>query len=192
MRVSGRLLGLAAILLLLGCTTGLSWGSSSRHELYGYARLVEVETPNIVKLRMVGRDNLVTARLLGVGSPRNKDRIKDLGPEGISYIRRHDLWEASRNCVKSLVDRRVVEVWTRKWDRHDDKNRLLVYILVPEESGRSLDVNAEIIRRGLGFVTRDYVHVTFVGYRNLEHEAKEHRLGVWGVFSKDRVSSLVR
>lgn len=192
MRASGRLLGFGAVLLLLVYSTGLSWGASPRYELYGHARLVAVETPNIVKLRMVGRDNLVTARLLGVGSPRNKDRIKDLGPEGLTYIQRHDLWEVSRNCVKSLVDHRVVEVWTRKWDRYDDKNRLLVYILIPDESGKPLDVNAEIIRRGLGFVTRDYVHVTFVGYRNLEQQAREHRLGIWGVFSKDRVSSLVR
>jgi len=192
MRASGGLIGLAAVLLLLVWATGLSWGSSSRHELYGHGRLVDVEAPNIVKLRMVGRDNLVTARLLGVGSPRNRDRIKDLGPQGISYIQRHQLWEASRNCVKSLVDQRVVEVWTRKWDKHDDKNRLLVYLLIPDESGRQVDVNAEIIRRGLGFVTRDYVHVTFVGYKNLEDAAREHRLGIWGVFSKDRVSSLAR
>jgi endonuclease YncB( thermonuclease family) len=141
---------------------------------------------------MVGRENLVVARLLGVGSPRNKDRVKDLGPEGLTYIRRHDLWETSRNYVRSLLGDRVVEVWTRKCDRFDDKDRLLVYILIPDELGKPLDVNAEIIRKGLGFVTRDYVHVTFVGYRNLEHEAREHRRGIWGVLSKGRVSSLVQ
>jgi len=192
MSASGRLVGFGAVVVLLVCAIAQSWAESPRYELFGNARLVAVEAPNVVKLRMMGRDKLVAARLLGVGSPHNKDRIKDLGPAGLSYIRQHDLWETSRNYVKSLLGHKVVEIWTRKWDKFDDKDRLLVYILIPDESGKPLDVNAEIIRKGLGFVTRDYVHVTFVGYRNLELEAKEHRRGIWGVFSQGRVSSLVQ
>jgi endonuclease YncB( thermonuclease family) len=40
-------------------------------------------------------------------------------------------------------------------------------------------VNAEIIKKGFGFVTRDYVHVTFADYKRLEQEARQNRLGIW-------------
>ena len=54
-----------------------------------------------------------------------------------------------------------------------------MYLKVPDTSGEPIDVNGEIIRRGLGFVTRDYVHVTFAEYKLLEQEARVDRRGFW-------------
>jgi endonuclease YncB( thermonuclease family) len=169
---------------------GPSWAMSPRYSYLGRARLVEVESTNVLKLRMVEHNRVVTVRLLGVGSPHNRDRVKDLGPQVESFIRKNELWQASRSYVKSLLASKVVEVWARKWDQLDDKNRLLAYVLIPESQERSLDVNAEIIKQGLGFVTRDYTHVTFVGYRTLEEEAKKQGRGIWAALSRDRLSSL--
>jgi endonuclease YncB( thermonuclease family) len=127
---------------------------------------------------------------LGVGSPRNRDRIKGLDHEIITYIQKNGLWDESRKYVQSLVQGKLVEVWTRKWDRLDDKNRLLAYLLVPNGGPGPLDVNGEIIRNGLGFVTRDYVHVTFADYKRLEDDARKNRRGVWRGLPMDRYSSL--
>jgi hypothetical protein len=111
------------LLLALGFLSS-SWGMSPRYMLMGRAHLVAVEAPNLLKLRMLDQDRVVTVRLLGVGSPRNRDRIKGLDHEVLSYIRRNEIWESSRGFVRSLLDGKVAEVWTRKWDRYDGKNRL--------------------------------------------------------------------
>jgi len=167
-----------------------SWAFSTRYTLYGRAKVVDVEAPNLLKVKMLDRDATVTIRLLGVGSPRNRDRTRHLSPEVLLYIRKNDLWEISRSYVQSLLDKKIVEVWARKWDRFDDKSRLLAYVTIPNQADESLDVNGEIIRNGLGLVTRDYLHVTFVNYKFLEDDAKKRRRGIWKGLSISRVSSL--
>lgn len=184
----GRI-GVITFALMLGVCLP-SWGFSPRYSLYAHAQLMDVEAPNLVKLKIADRQKVVTVRLLGVGSPRNRDRIRGLDPEVQSFIARNDMWEVSRNCVKTLLGDKTVEIWARKWDPYDDKHRLLAYIRIPHEDSRPLDVNAEIIKRGLGFVTRDYVHVTYVDYRYLEDDAKKNRRGMWKALSLHRVSSL--
>jgi len=164
--------------------------SSMLYALLDRGCVVEVHAPNIVKVKLLSRDKTISVRLLGVGSPRNRDRVKDLTPEVLSYIRKNNLWEASRTYVASLLKHRVVEIWTRKWNILDDKHRMLGYLFIPSESDRKMDVNAEIIRRGMGFVTRDYLHVTYTTYRQLEEKAKKERRGVWQGLSERRVSSL--
>jgi endonuclease YncB( thermonuclease family) len=161
-----------------------------RHASSGRAEVVEVVAPNLVKIRMKDHDRTLTVRLLGVGSPRNRDRVKALEPEVLAYIQTKDVWEESRRYVESLLGGKVVEVWTRKWDRFDDKNRLLAYLMIGSGSGDSVDVNANIIKNGLGFVTRDYVHVTFSEYRQLEKDAMRNRRGMWRALTMDRFSSL--
>ncbi len=154
-------------------------GLGPRHTSNGKGRVLEVIAPNLLKVKLVDPDRAIYIRLLGVGSPRNRDRIKTLDNGVISYIQKNGLWDESRKYVESLVQGKEVEVWTRKWDRVDDKNRLLAYILVPNGGSKPLDVNAEIIRKGFGFVTRDYVHVTFADYKRLEQEARKNRRGIW-------------
>jgi len=162
--------------------------SPTRYTLMDRGRVVEVDSANIVRVRLNTQERVVTVRLLGVGSPRNRDRVRDLRPEVLSHIRSTELWEASRNYVKDLLRERGVEIWTRKWDRYDDKERLLAYILIPSATGPALEVNAEIIRNGMGFVTRDYLHVTFATYRQLEEEAKKNRKGIWEALPMGRIS----
>ncbi len=169
-----------------------SWAFSPRYNLYGQAHVIGVEAPNLVKLKMRGHERIVIVRLLGVGSPRNRDRVKGLNAGVQSFISRNDMWAVSRNYVKSLLMNKTVEIWTRKWDAYDDKNRLLAYIKIPLDDSEPVDVNAEIIRSGLGFVTRDYVHVTYVDYRHLEDDAKKNRRGIWKALTLDRISSLDR
>lgn len=186
--------GLLLCSLLLGlyspeCSEA-SWLTSPRYKLYGRAKLVRVEGPNILRLNMLGSGRTVTVRLLGVGSPHNPIRTKLLTPRAISYIEKEDVWERAGRFMESLLRHREVEVRTRRWDRYDEKNRLLAYLLIPSQSGEPLDVNAELIRRGFGFVTRDYVHVTFTWYKILEEEAREFGRGVWKGLYPGRVSSL--
>ncbi len=163
-------------------------GLGPRHRPYGRGHVLEVMAPNLLKVKLADQERVLHIRLLGVGSPRNRDRIKTLDRSVISYIQRNGLWEESRKYVESLVQRKPIEVWTRKWDRVDDKNRLLAYILVPNGGSTPLDVNAEIIKKGLGLVTRDYVHVTFADYKRFEEEARKNRRGIWRGLSLDRYS----
>jgi endonuclease YncB( thermonuclease family) len=185
-----------AVSVLVVCLVALcaAWAAAEdvRHASYGRARLLDVESPNVLVLRMADRNETVTVRLLGVGSPRNKDRLKDLGPEGPRFVANHHLWDVSRAYVKSLLDGRVAEVRVRRWNKFDEKRRLLAYVLIPNFASEPVDVNAEIIRNGMGFVTRDYVHVTFADYKRLEEDARTHRRGLWGCLVGSRVSRLER
>ena len=188
----GGWFGLVVGLTFLMFSASGALAMSPRYIMIGHAKVVEVESPNLLRIKMAGEDKAVAIRLLGVGSPRNKSRLKGLKPAIASCIQRNDVWEQARQYVWSLLDSRVVEIWCRRWDRLDEKNRLLAYVIIPARSGRPVDVNAEIIKRGLGFVTRDYVHVTFAGYRQLEEEARDHRLGMWSALPHGRLSSLGR
>jgi endonuclease YncB( thermonuclease family) len=184
--------GLVVITLTLSLFPLLAawgWAGDYRHVLYGRARLVAAAAPNVLILRMVDRDETVTVRLLGVGSPRNRDRVKDLRPEVSSFIANNNLWEASRSFVHSLLQRNVVEVRTRRWDRFDEKGRLLAYVQIPHLI-EPVDVNGEIIRNGMGFVTRDYVHVTFAEYKRLEEQARHNRRGLWKSLTSSHTSAL--
>jgi len=184
-----QLVAVAVVLLILVVgALDVYCGLGPRHRSYGRGQVLEVTAPNLLKVRLADQAKVVHIRLLGVGSPRNRDRIKALDRSVIAYIQRNGLWEESRKYVESLVNGKMVEVWTRKWDRVDDKNRLLAYVIVPNGGQKSLDVNAEIIKKGLGLVTRDYVHVTFADYKRFEEEAKKNRLGIWRGLSMDRYS----
>ena len=184
-----RLLSVAAVVLVfvVGVADARS-GLGPRHTSYGRGHVLEVMAPNLLKVKLVDHEKVLHIRLLGVGSPRNRDRIKTLDHAVIAYIHRNGLWDESRKYVESLVHGKLVEVWTRKWDRVDDKNRLLAYILIPNGGSKRLDVNAAIIKKGLGLVTRDYVHVTFADYRRFEEEARKDRRGIWRGLSMDRYS----
>lgn len=187
-----KVLGVMVVFLLVGPIPGLSQTTSPRYIFLGEAKARHVEGPNLVKLKLLADGSLVTVRLLGVGSPRNRDRIRHLGPEIQGYIERSNVWYAAKNFVQSTLKDKTVQVWARSWDRYDEKNRILAYILVPSGSSEDIDLNGDIIKRGLGFVTRDYVHVTFVRYRELEEEARINRRGMWQALSMERVSSLAK
>jgi endonuclease YncB( thermonuclease family) len=186
----GGLLCGAALMVFLLVVGQSVCAMSPRYTLLGHAQIVQVEAPNLLTIKMQGKDRLVNIRLLGVGSPRNRDRIKGLEPHLVTFILKKDLWEEARSYVRSLLDGKVVEVWARKLDRMDEKHRLLAYIVIPTGSSVPVDVNANIIKKGLGFVTRDYVHVTFADYKQLEQEARKNRLGIWRGLPMDRFSSL--
>ena len=62
----------------------------------------------------------------------------------------------------------------------------------PGDATTEIDLNGDLIKRGLAFVTRDYVHVTFARYRQFEEEAKRNRRGMWHALPLHQVSSLAR
>lgn len=184
-----RVLFSTVVTVVIFCSVPyFSWGFGPRYVLYGKARLAEVEAPNVLKMRMLDDSRTIPLRLLGVGSPHNRDRARGLSSTVLSFIMKNDMWEESRSYVRSLTGDRVVEVWTRKWDRYDDKRRLLAYIKIPMNKEPSVDLNGEIIRNGMGFVTRDYVHVTYAGYREFEEDARKNHRGIWRSLTSHRAS----
>jgi endonuclease YncB( thermonuclease family) len=174
------------------CFSEAFWLASPRYRLYDRAKLVKVEGPNVLRLNMLQHGRSITVRLLGVGSPHNRVWQKNLTPTMLSYKAREHIWERATSYIENLLKGREAEIWARRWNQYDEKNRLLAYILIPSGSGDPLDLNADLIKRGFGFVTRDYVHVTFTGYKILEEEARENRRGVWRGLSPDQISSLTK
>jgi endonuclease YncB( thermonuclease family) len=175
---------LFAIVLLQPHLSDGTWASSSRMALYGRAGVVSVESANLVTLKIIGNGKVVSARLVGVGSPLNRDRRRGLDRHVINFIDRNEVWEQSKNYVQSLIRNRTVEVWVRRDGWYDEKNRLLAYLVIPSAKVDSVDVNAEIIKNGLGFVTRDFLHVTYAEYKRFEDEARKYRRGLWRCLSQ--------
>jgi endonuclease YncB( thermonuclease family) len=180
--------GFVLVFLVLACFQTAS-ALGPRHDLFGSGRVVDVEAPNLLKIKLQNKDKIITVRLIGVGSPKNRERLKGLGQDVQNFIFKFDVWEQSRDYVKSLLQNKTVQVWTRKWDSYDEKHRLLAYVRIPAQEGDPVDLNGEIIRNGMGFVTRDYVHVTFADYRSFEQDAKKHSRGIWRGISTKRISS---
>jgi endonuclease YncB( thermonuclease family) len=174
--------------LALICLTRPASAFSPRYELLGKAELAEVESSNLLRFRMADQKRTATVRLLGVGSPNNRDRVKGLNVHVTSYIKDTDFSGTSREYVRSLLEGTIVEIWARKFDQYDEKHRLLVYVRIPAKD-REIDLNGEIIRNGMGFVTRDYVHVTFVDYRRFEEEARRNHRGLWRGLLRTSLSS---
>ena len=57
----------AAFVCTFVVTAGLSLATSPRYTPYGDARVLEVQGPNLLKLRLLKNDRVVKVRLLGVG-----------------------------------------------------------------------------------------------------------------------------
>ncbi len=191
---SFRVVLIAAVTMVLAAVGSVdqSWAMSPRYQMYGLARVTEVITPNLIRISFNKSGRTAKVRLLGVGTPRHWNRVKKLDRRLVSHIRDNDIWEKSGAYVRSMLENKVVQVWTRKWNRYDEKRRLLVYLHNQGSKDRSSDLNAEIIRNGMGFVARDYVHVTFAKYSRLEAQARADRIGIWQGLSRQRLSSLAR
>ena len=94
--------------------------------------------------------------------------------------------------LKATVDGKVVELWTRKGGRWDEKNRLVACVLIRNFFGDALEVNSELLKQGLCFVTREYLHTTFAEYKRLEEQAKLKQLGIWRASGPGSVSKIDR
>lgn len=186
---SSKAVGIFILLFMVFTCFQTASALGPRHDLFGSGRVVDVEAPNLLKIKLQDRDKIVTVRLIGVGSPKNKERLKGIGRDVQSFIFKFDVWEQSRDYVKSLLHNKTVQIWARKWDSYDEKHRLLAYVRIPAQEGDPVDLNGEIIRKGMGFVTRDYVHVTFADYRSFEQDAKKNSRGMWRGTSIDKISS---
>jgi endonuclease YncB( thermonuclease family) len=165
---------------------------SPRLKFFDEATLAFVEKANIVRIRLNKRRDIIYARLIGVGSPEYGPRLEDYGPSLEEYIDRNDYSEKARIFVQKLLEGKTFEVWTRKYGPLDSKRRLLAYLKAPDDKGETIDVNASVIKNGMGFVARDYVHVTYARYRRLEYWARKSQLGIWKGLERKISSSAPR
>ncbi len=156
--------------------------------LYARAKVEEVLSPVEIKAKLLENKRVVKVRLQGLRSTtaKGKDRSSALRSRGDL---RQGVYESASNYLKSAVEGKVVELWTKKGGRWDEKNRLVACVLVRNFFGEALEVNDELIKQGLCLVTREYLHTTFAKYKLLEQEAKRNRKGIWrgpgsGEFSK--------
>jgi endonuclease YncB( thermonuclease family) len=149
------------------------------YEYCGRGRLVQVDSANLLWLQLENRNEAINVRLLGVGSPHNRDRVKDLSPAVVRGVYANQIWRQACYFVESLLKGRTVEIWTRRNSPLDQKRRLLAYLVIRCEQHPPVDVNAELIAQGLGFVTSDYLHPTYESYRQLEDEARRAGRGIW-------------
>jgi hypothetical protein len=152
---------------------------SPRHEFFDKATLAGVKRANIVRLRLKERRVTIYARLIGVGDPTYEPRLEDFGPSLKDFVERNRYRRRAKQFVQKLLHGKTIEVWTRKYAALDSKRRLLAYLKIRGSKDRVLDVNAHIIKNGMGFVARDYVHVTYARYKKLENKAREANLGLW-------------
>lgn len=179
MTFSPRFFAVLLTFVLITSHTALAGELSPRLKFFDKATLAFVEKANIVRIRLNNRRDIIYARLIGVGSPEYGPRLEDFGPSLEEYIERNDYSEKARIFVQKLLEGKTFEVWTRKYGPLDSKRRLLAYLKAPDDKGETIDVNASIIKNGMGFVARDYVHVTYARYRKLEYWARKSKLGIW-------------
>lgn len=155
--------------------------------LYARAKVEEVLSPVEIKARLLENKRVVKVRLQGLSSTeaKGKGRSDALGSRGDPH---QGVYESASNYLKSAVEGKVVELWTKKGGRWDEKNRLVACVLVRNFFGEALEVNDELLKQGLCLVTREYLHTTFAKYKLLEQEAKRNRKGIWRVSGSGEVS----
>lgn len=163
-----------------------------RRIFFDKATLVSVEEGNIVRLNLKEKRVTVLARLIGVGAPDHMERLDDFGPSFRTFLKRRNYTQKARRFVKKILQGKTIEVWTRKHSALDSQRRLLVCLKVPDGNDGLMDVNAHVIKKGMGFVARDYVHVTYARYKRLERQARMAGLGIWRGLDKSIILGVNR
>ncbi|MEW6348180.1 MAG: thermonuclease family protein [Thermodesulfobacteriota bacterium] len=164
------------------------WGAESSEVFHAHARVLEIISPTTLKVHLLTNKRTLTVRLQGLSPPG--------GPRGSfpsasgSPSRTNSVSAAALEFIKATIDGKVVELWTRKGGRWDDKNRLLACVRVRNFLDETIDVNGELLRRGLCTVSRDYLHSTFARFKLLEEDAKRARRGMWNAPDAGKISEV--
>ena len=93
--------------------------------------------------------------------------IKDYGPEAINFM------------LKLLVGKRVTLV-ADGWRIGDREGRRYAYVFLPDKTL----LNAELIRHGYGYASREGSHPRRDEFIALEAAAHRQRVGVWSEYPK--------
>ncbi len=186
--IATRRIAILAMLISAGLQTdSILWGAGSSEVFYAHARINEIVSPVELKAHLPAGKRTVTVRLQGLSSPNSGQRVNSIPPT-YSASRQRNVTSAALEFVKSTLEGKVVELWTRKGGRWDDKNRLLACIRVRNFLDETIDVNGELVRRGLCLVSRDYLHSSFARFKLLEEDAKRNRRGMWSTPDAGKVS----
>lgn len=112
----------------------------------------------------------LTIRLIGIDTPETVDPRRPVGCFG----------KEASNELKSLIEGKEV-VLERDTSDTDKYQRLLRYIYLPLENGKSLFVNDYMVRQGFAFALTYPPDVRYEEkFREGEKEAKMGNRGLWG------------
>ncbi len=187
-----RRIAILAMIISLGSQTGTPlWGAGRSEVFYAHARVGEIISPVELKVQLLSGKRTVTVRLQGLSSPNAGQRVNSI-PASYTPARQKNISAAATEFVKSTLAGKVVELWTRKGGWWDDKNRLLACVRVRNFLDEVVDVNGELVKRGLCLVSREYLHSTFARFKLLEEDAKRTRRGMWHVPESKKVSEADR
>lgn len=119
-------------------------------------------------------------RLLGIDAmdSHNERRMMDQARQlGMTPLQVRKWSRRARKHLQKVVENEVVRLRYGP-ERTDDYGRLLAYIF--RVSGkREVDVNADLVARGLATATRRFSHPRREEFIRLEHEAREDNRGLW-------------
>lgn len=76
-----------------------------------------------------------------------------------------------------------------KWDSHDKLDRRKRYLVYVEVGG--VDVNAELIKSGYGWVPRRWEADKKADYISLEKEARKAKRGIWGACPPNYIDKIL-
>ncbi|HUT34449.1 MAG TPA: thermonuclease family protein [Planctomycetota bacterium] len=134
-------------------------------------RLIGVDTPEVHESDKLERDVQRTGQ--------DKRTIQALGKRASDFTRR---------LCEGKTCRLEYDPANTSGGHRDKYGRLLVYLFVPDASGREVLVNAEILRNGYGAAMTAYPFDDGrkAEFRRLEREARGARKGLWAEWKTPR------
>ncbi len=131
----------------------------------GWSNVLSIEDGDTITVDIDGQSEKV--RLVGVDTPETRDPRTSVQCFG----------RAASEFTKSLIGSNQIRLETDKlsYDR-DRYDRLLRYVYLPDNKL----LNAELIRQGYGFAYTVFPFDKMEEFRQLEKQARESELGLWG------------
>lgn len=131
----------------------------------GWSNVLSIEDGDTITVDVDGQSEKV--RLVGVDTPETRDPRTSVQCFG----------RAASEFTKSLIGSNQIRLETDKLsDNRDRYDRLLRYVYLPDNKL----LNAELIRQGYGFAYTVFPFDKMEEFRQLEKQARESELGLWG------------
>lgn len=131
----------------------------------GWSNVLSIEDGDTITVDIDGQSEKV--RLVGVDTPETRDPRTSVQCFG----------RAASEFTKSLIGSNQIRLETDKLsDNRDRYDRLLRYVYLPDNKL----LNAELIRQGYGFAYTVFPFDKMEEFRQLEKQARESELGLWG------------
>lgn len=131
----------------------------------GTYKIISIDDGDTVVVNMDGHKE--TIRFIGVDTPEVKDPRKPVQCFG----------KSASAFTKQLIGNHPVRLEADPENSNRDRyNRLLRYVYLPDGTL----VNSEIIKQGYGFAYVGFPFTKKVEFKNLEDQARQANLGLWG------------